>query len=150
MKKRKEAADEEAKVALQEYESSLNQLEDKSNTESLKTGTSSGRRRVFGAPKQQVQESSKKIRSDNYYGNTDSEDDFETKDDVDVGHARRNYLHKDINVDPNVLREESEISHDNVFKVREYLFSFQKFFFRMYLVFNVSVTTISSLWWVEF
>lgn len=136
MKKRKEAADEEAKVALQEYESSLKQLEDKSDGESQKPSSSSGRR-VFGAPKQQVKESSKKIRVDNYYGNSESEDEFETKEDVDLGPARRNYLHKDINVDPNVLREESEITHDSMFKVSKFFLSFQNILFSVHIPFSV-------------
>uniref|UniRef100_A0A5B7CB94 U3 small nucleolar RNA-associated protein 14 n=1 Tax=Davidia involucrata TaxID=16924 RepID=A0A5B7CB94_DAVIN len=115
LKKRKEAADEEAKLALQEYESSLKHLEDKSGVEGLKTGTSSGRW-VFGAPKKQVEESSKRVKSDHYYGNSDSEDDFEVKEDIDVGHNRTDNLQKDINIDPDLLREESEIGQDPMFK----------------------------------
>ncbi|CAK9175337.1 unnamed protein product [Ilex paraguariensis] len=115
LKKRKEAADEEMKLVLQEYESSLKQLEDKSEAESLMTGTSSGRR-VFGAPKKQVQESSKKIESDYYYNKSDSEDDFDAKEDVDVGHAKSDYSQKDVDIDPDLLREQSEIDHDHVFK----------------------------------
>lgn len=116
LKKRKQAADEEAKLALDEYESSLKQLEDKTEAESLKTGNSSGRR-VFGAPKKQVQESSTRVKS-NDYANTDSEDDFEVQDNdiVALGHGKRNYMPKDVNVDPDLLREESEIGHDQLFK----------------------------------
>ncbi|CAK9157266.1 unnamed protein product [Ilex paraguariensis] len=103
LKKRKEAADEEMKLVLQEYESSLKQMEDKSETESLMTGTSSGRM-VFGAPKKKVQESSKKIESD-YNNKSDSEVDFEAKEDVDVGYAKSDYSQKDVDIDPDVLRE---------------------------------------------
>lgn len=112
LEKKKEAAEEEAKLALQEYEASLKQPEDTNN---LETGTSCGRR-VFGAPKQQIQDSSEKIRSNNYYGNTDSEDDNETKEDVDVRHARKSYVRNDVTVDPSVLRDKSQIGHDDLFK----------------------------------
>lgn len=67
-KKRKEAADEEARLAFQDYELSLKQLEDKNEVESENLNVSSGRR-VFGAAKKQVQDSRDKIKSDNYYGN---------------------------------------------------------------------------------
>lgn len=115
MKKRKEAADEEAKLALQEFESSLKQLEDKDEVESRSIGPSSGRR-VFGAPIKQHQESGDKIKTGKHYGNSDSEDDYEAREDVDVTHGRMNYEQKDMNVDPSFLREESEIGHDPVFK----------------------------------
>ncbi|XP_017247922.1 uncharacterized protein LOC108219144 [Daucus carota subsp. sativus] len=112
LEKRKAAAEEEAKLALQEYEASLKQSE---GTDDLEKGTSSGRR-VFGAPEQQIQDSGEKIRSNNYYGNSDSEDDYETKKDVDVGHARKSYLRKHVTVDPSVLRDKSQIGHDDLFK----------------------------------
>ncbi|KAA8539257.1 hypothetical protein F0562_025949 [Nyssa sinensis] len=115
LKKRKETADEEAKLALQEYESSLKHMEDKNGIEGQKTGTSSGRR-VFGAPKKKVEESSKRIKADNYYGNSDSENDFEVKEDFDVGHNRIDNLQKDINIDPDLLCDKSEIGQDPMFK----------------------------------
>ncbi|KAM7521464.1 hypothetical protein LguiA_011366 [Lonicera macranthoides] len=115
LKKRKEAADEEAKLALEEYESSLKQLEDNTEAECLKKGTSNGRR-VFGAPKKQIPESINKIKSNDVYGNTDSEDNIDAKNDDDAGHGRRNYLHKDVDIDPDLLRNESEIGHDSLFK----------------------------------
>lgn len=112
LEKKKAAAEEEAKLALQEYEASLKQPEDKNN---LETAASCGRR-VFGAPKQQIQYSSEKVKSNNYYGNTDSEDDVETKEDVDARHARKSFVHKDVTVDPSVLRDKSQIGHDDLFK----------------------------------
>ncbi|XP_059625658.1 uncharacterized protein C57A7.06 [Cornus florida] len=115
LKKQKEAANEEAKLALQEYESSLKQLEDKSDAESLKTRISSGRR-VFGAPKKQVEESNNMIKSDNYFGNSDSEDNFEAKEDINIGRYRSNNLHRDVNIDPDLLREKSEVCQDPVIK----------------------------------
>lgn len=94
-------------------------------------GTSSGRR-VFGATKPQIQDSSENIRSNNYYGNTDSEDDFETKD-VDVGHTRKSYVRKDVTVDPSVLRDKSQIGHDDLFKVRKYIVLCQLFLQYIYM-----------------
>ncbi|KAK2965173.1 hypothetical protein RJ640_019928 [Escallonia rubra] len=115
LRKRKEAADEEAKLALQEYESSLQQLKGKSEAESKKMGTLSGRR-AFGTESKKVQQSSSKIKSDNFYSNSDSEDDIEVNEDVDVGQGKRNFTHKDVNIDPDLLREDSEVGHDPVFK----------------------------------
>ncbi|XP_058202992.1 uncharacterized protein C57A7.06 [Rhododendron vialii] len=115
LKKRKEAADEEAKLALEEYESTLKQLGDKTVQEKVKSGTTTGRR-VFGAPKKKVEESSKKVKVDNYYGNSDSEDNLEAKEDIDAGQDGSSNFQKGVNVDPDLLREESEIGHDPVFK----------------------------------
>jgi U3 small nucleolar RNA-associated protein 14 len=116
LKKRKEAADEEAKLALEEYESSLKQqLGDKMVQEKEKSGSTSGKR-VFGAPKKKVEESSKKVKVDNYYGSSDSEDNLEAKEDNDAGQDASNNFQKVVNVDPDLLREESEIGHDPVFK----------------------------------
>ncbi|KAG5567738.1 hypothetical protein RHGRI_003058 [Rhododendron griersonianum] len=115
LKKRKEAADDEAKLALEEYESTLKQLGDKTVQEKVKSGTTSGRR-VFGAPKKKVEESSKKVKVDNYYGNSDSEDNLEAKEDIDAGQDGSSIFQKGVNVDLDLLREESEIGHDPVFK----------------------------------
>ena len=116
MQKRKETADEEARLALEEYESSLKQLGDNRVVENVKKGTASGRR-VFGAAKKHVVDSSNKIKVDNYYGSSDSEDNLEAKEDIDVGQVRSNNF-KDINIDTDLLREQSEIGHDSVFKVK--------------------------------
>lgn len=119
MKKRKETADEEAKLALQQYEESLNELKDKNVVETQEKNVLSGRR-VFGASKKQVQQSSDKMKSDNYYGDNDS-------DGVDADEANDEEFDKnktsqvDVSFDPNVLREESEIDHYSIFKVIEFL-----------------------------
>ncbi|KAL3531478.1 hypothetical protein ACH5RR_010800 [Cinchona calisaya] len=115
LKKRKEAADEEARLALRDYELSLKQLENKNEEESENLHVSSGRR-VFGGTKKQVQESRDKINSDNYYGNSDSEGDLEAMEGVDDGRGQNNDYQRDVNIDPDVLRDESEIGHDPVFK----------------------------------
>ncbi|PSR89519.1 Small-subunit processome, Utp14 protein [Actinidia chinensis var. chinensis] len=116
LQKRKETADEEAKLALEEYESSLKQLEGKRVIENVKKGTASGRR-IFGAAKKHVEDSSNKIKVDNYYGSSDSEDNLEAQEDIDVD--RSNNFKDEINFDPDLLREESEIGHDSFFKSLE-------------------------------
>lgn len=115
-KKKKEAADEEARLALQEFDSSLKQLEGDDDDVKGNIGFSSGRK-VFGGQKKQVSRSKAKVNNkDNYFDNTDSEDDGDTIEDVNDKHGRMNYTQKDVNIDPNILREESEIGHDSLFK----------------------------------
>ncbi|KAI5667661.1 hypothetical protein M9H77_17514 [Catharanthus roseus] len=114
LKKRKEAADEEARLALQDYELSLKQLEGKNEEESKDKNVSRGRM-VFGANNKQVAESRDKVKSDNYYGNSDSEEDQEAKEDPEDGQDQT-YVQRDVNIHPDCLREESEIVHDPVFK----------------------------------
>lgn len=117
LKKRKEAADEEAKLALQEFESSLRQMEDSSGAENSKIKASSGRR-VFGAAaKMHAPESRNITKSDNFYTNSESEDDLEAKENiVDVGNNGSDDLHKDVKIDSVLPREHSEICQDSVFK----------------------------------
>ncbi|GFP81432.1 uncharacterized protein c57a7.06 [Phtheirospermum japonicum] len=115
LKKRKEAADEEAKLALEEYESSLKQLGDQGASSSHDKGASSGRM-VFGAPKKVVKETRKKEKINNYYGNSDSEDDIEAEEDSVVERNQNDKSLREVEIDPNVLREEFGIGHDSVFK----------------------------------
>ena len=119
LQRRKEAADEEAKLALEEYESSLQQLDDNSIGKKIKTEGTGGGRRVFGASRKRVEEIGKKAKVDNYYGNSDSEDNLEAKEGADIAieQDRRNNFQKDVNIDPDFLREESQIDHDHLFKV---------------------------------
>ncbi|KAI3787697.1 hypothetical protein L2E82_00037 [Cichorium intybus] len=112
-KKKKEAAEEEARLALQDYESEMKQLDgdDDSNHNVSLSG-----RKVFGAQKKQAPQSKKKakVNTDNYFDNSDSEDDdADTMEDVN---GRMSYTQKDVNIDSNILREESEIGHDPLFK----------------------------------
>ncbi|KAK0581539.1 hypothetical protein LWI29_014953 [Acer saccharum] len=115
LKKRKEEAVEEAKLALQEYESSLKELEDTGGEENAKVGITSGRR-VFGAAKRDVPKPkpSNKMKTDNYYRNSDSEDDLD--ENIDVGNVIKNDLQKDVNVDSGFLNEDAEVRRDSVFK----------------------------------
>ncbi|MBA0563088.1 hypothetical protein Golob_008091 [Gossypium lobatum] len=106
LKKRREEAIEEAKLALQEYE----QLEGTNDAENSKPATASGRR-VFGRANNEVPDSNKKTKTDNkmkmdsYYGNSDSEDDLEAKANVNIEGGKRNDVEKDVG--PNYDRKEA-------------------------------------------
>ncbi|XP_050235654.1 uncharacterized protein C57A7.06 isoform X2 [Mercurialis annua] len=110
MKKRKDEAVEEAQVALQEYKSSIKQLEDTGGPENPKKSLVSGRR-VFGAPKTQGTEPNHKIRSDNTHDNSDSEDDFRDKED-DIGLGRIIDAQQVVNINSAMFREDSEAQRD--------------------------------------
>ncbi|PIN11413.1 hypothetical protein CDL12_15982 [Handroanthus impetiginosus] len=115
LKKRKEAADEEANLALEEYESSLKHLEDKSASGSYDKSASSGRR-VFGVPQKVVNETSKTVKMDNYYGNSESENDDKAKEDDVIEHNQNDKSLREADIDPNILREELGVNHTSVFK----------------------------------
>ncbi|KAK6129619.1 hypothetical protein DH2020_036629 [Rehmannia glutinosa] len=115
LQKRREAADEEAKLALEEYESSLKQLEDQSVSGSHDRSASSGRR-VFGVQKKVVNETRKKEKLNNYYGNSDSENDVEAEEDDVTELNQHDKSLREADIDPNILREEFDIGHDSVFK----------------------------------
>ncbi|KAL6568974.1 hypothetical protein OROGR_000699 [Orobanche gracilis] len=104
LEKRREAADEEAKRALEEYESSLKQLEDQSASGGHNKSASNGRM-VFGGPKKVVvNETRKKEKLNNYYGNSDSENDVEAEGVIE--HIRNETSVREVDIDPNILREE--------------------------------------------
>ncbi|KAL3358506.1 hypothetical protein AABB24_015560 [Solanum stoloniferum] len=115
LKRRKEAADEEAKLALEEFESSLKELEDKNEPKTQGTNILTGRR-VFGAQKKQAPEPKKKATSDNYYGDSDSEGETDARENGINAHEENNISQREVHFDPNLLREESEINHDSLFK----------------------------------
>ncbi|XAR63909.1 hypothetical protein NMG60_11024059 [Bertholletia excelsa] len=114
LQKQKEAANEKARLALEEYESSLKQLDDKMVGGNVKTATTS-ERCAFGAPRNQVEESRGNIKVDNYFRNSNGEGDLEVKERNDVGQYKSN-IWKEFDYNPNSLREESEIGHDPLFK----------------------------------
>ncbi|KAM1257364.1 hypothetical protein ACFX15_030720 [Malus domestica] len=121
LKKRNEAAAEEAKLALEEYESWSNPLEDSSGADNLNVGPPSGRM-VFNGSKKKAPESSNKtktdnkMRTDNYYANSDSEDDLEPEENVDVENDRSSDFHKDVNISSALLHEDSQNHKDSLFK----------------------------------
>ncbi|XWS42426.1 hypothetical protein CRYUN_Cryun16bG0013200 [Craigia yunnanensis] len=117
MKKRREVSIEEAKLALQEYE----QLEGIDDAVNLKPATASGRR-VFGMAINKAPESNNKIKTDNnkmkmdnYYGNNDSEDDLEFKENLNIEGGRKHDVGKDVG--PNsVCKEAGDVHQESVFK----------------------------------
>ncbi|KAI3966919.1 hypothetical protein MKX01_017570, partial [Papaver californicum] len=111
--RRKKAVDEEARLALKEYDSSLRVLEENSDeAEHSKKATSSGRR-VFGtAAKNQADEMSSKIKSNRVDRerdrdrdrDSDSEDEFATKDFGDAVSGRNMVVsQKTVQIDPSVV-----------------------------------------------
>ncbi|XP_024026216.1 uncharacterized protein C57A7.06 [Morus notabilis] len=87
MKKRDEAAAEEAKLALEDFESLSKQLDGSSRGENTKVGPSSGRM-VFNAAGTQAQKSSKtksddRTKADRFYDDSDGENDIEAEDNND-------------------------------------------------------------------
>ncbi|XVF32788.1 hypothetical protein REPUB_Repub17cG0112800 [Reevesia pubescens] len=116
MKKRKEVAIEEAKLALQEYE----QLEVTDGAVNSKAAVASGRR-VFGMANNKATESNNKTKTDNnkmkidnYYGNSDSEDDLEAKENVRSEGGRKNDVEKDVG--PSCVRKEAADVYQDAFK----------------------------------
>ncbi|XP_050363298.1 uncharacterized protein C57A7.06 [Argentina anserina] len=117
-KKQREAADEEAKLSLQELDSWKNQLGDSGVVKSPEVGRLSGRM-VFNG--KEVPESSKKAGSDyknfsdNYYGDSASEDDLEPINIAPLGKHKSNGLMKDAKTSV-LLHEDSEDHKDPLFK----------------------------------
>lgn len=93
---------------------SMKQLDDPSGAENSKIKASSGRR-VFGAAKIRAPESIDVIKTDNFYANSDSDDDLEAKENnFDMEKDGISDMQKDVHVDsvlPNEFRQ------DSVFKV---------------------------------
>ncbi|KAK6937314.1 hypothetical protein RJ641_030822 [Dillenia turbinata] len=106
LKKKKEAAYEVAKLALEEYETSLKQVDDTSEPDNTKKGTASGRR-VFGVAKKQAAEPARKIERDIDYGTSDSEDDFKALESNEVDRDEGNDMQKVVKLDPVAHREVS-------------------------------------------
>ncbi|KAJ7972975.1 U3 small nucleolar RNA-associated protein 14 [Quillaja saponaria] len=115
LKKKKEAAAEEAKHALQEYESSLKKLDDPDGAASPDIGSVSGRR-VFGVAKAQTVVATNKVKSDNFYGSSDSEDDLEVRGNVDVANNSSKDQQKYDKSGSVVIHEDYDIHQDSVFK----------------------------------
>lgn len=129
MKKREEAAAEEAKLAIQEFESLSKQLNN-SEIENMDTETTNGRR-TFGSMKKSAPEPRKKTKSE-YYDDTEDEDDTQAGEAVGYdGDNNKSSLFADANIDSDILCEDSKTHQNSVFKVgmfHEYLFSLGCFF----------------------
>lgn len=125
MKKRDEAAAEEAKLALEDFESLSKQLDGSSRDENTKVGPSSGRM-VFNAAGTQAQKSSKtksddRTKADRFYDDSDSENDVEAEDNNDDEDIARNDMQKDVNIDPNLFHEVSDVHQDGLLKVKSFI-----------------------------
>ncbi|RDY08806.1 hypothetical protein CR513_06926, partial [Mucuna pruriens] len=116
LEKRKEAVVEEANLAFQEYEDSLKKLENSGGSEDPKAASTSGRR-VFGTAKAQISNTSNKVKSDNFCGGSDSEDDLGTGNSGNIGNEGSDFLHKDVNNDSVIIQEDTDDTHqESVFK----------------------------------
>ncbi|KAK1316198.1 hypothetical protein QJS10_CPA05g00380 [Acorus calamus] len=115
LKKKKEAALEEAQLAIQELDSSLKQLEDSNGAESPHLQPASGRK-VFGPTSQQSQKSINKARPDNTARSSDSEDEFEIKEDADLGREKNLGSDREVQIAPELLREETDVGQETMFK----------------------------------
>ncbi|XP_047334220.1 uncharacterized protein C57A7.06 [Impatiens glandulifera] len=113
LKKKRDAAEEEAKQAIDDFEASLNQLEEGTSVKVAKPETSSGRR-VFGATKKKVEVTTEKSKVDNFYGNSDSEDDLEVRQ--IPSNEDNNGDKKEVHIDLDLLNEGTEIVQDPLFK----------------------------------
>ncbi|KAI3925417.1 hypothetical protein MKW98_015765, partial [Papaver atlanticum] len=117
--RRKKAVDEEARLALKEYDSSLRELEENSDeAERSKKAMSSGRR-VFGmAAKNQSDEMSSKIKSNRVDRDSDSENEFATEDFGDAVSGRNMVVsQKNVHIYPSgALSGRSNTGQEPVFK----------------------------------
>ncbi|GAB2278133.1 hypothetical protein Dimus_012830 [Dionaea muscipula] len=115
MEKKREAAIEEAKAALDDYDTLLKQQEDNDKKNGIQENASSGRR-VFGGRSKQIDESSIKPRSDSDGLFSDSEDEVDRSETVNTGPEKSHGSPKDVAINLNILREDAERAHDSVFK----------------------------------
>ncbi|CAN8308659.1 unnamed protein product [Cochlearia groenlandica] len=86
MKKKNEEANEEAKRALEEYE----EWENSDGAENTKKAANVSGRRVFGATAKVEAPKESKKESDNFYDNSDSDNDMDATEDNDVEPVRDN------------------------------------------------------------
>ncbi|KAF8006742.1 hypothetical protein BT93_K0907 [Corymbia citriodora subsp. variegata] len=108
LKKKRDAAAEEARLALQEYE----QMEDSQGVEDTKANSVKGRM-VFGAVKQQAPQANNVRKSERTYDDSDGEDDMETREIVDGGSHSGNDMQNDSST---VLHPDSDTHDHSVFK----------------------------------
>lgn len=115
LKKKRDAAVEEAKLALQEYESSSKQMEDSQGAEDTKANSMKGRM-VFGAVKQQAPGANNVSKSERTYDDSDSEDNMETRENIDSGSHSGNDMQNQVQNGSTVIHPDSETHDHSVFK----------------------------------
>ncbi|XP_031485389.1 uncharacterized protein LOC116254265 [Nymphaea colorata] len=117
MEKKKEAAYEEARSALDEYDSSLNPTNGSNGTNPKKKGASSGRM-VFGDTKKQSSTSMSMVKQREFSQELNSEDDEGNFGNMGNDNAcpDRTKAPGNVDVDPTSLLEDLGIQHDPVLK----------------------------------
>lgn len=121
MEKKKEAAIEEANLALQEYEDSLKKLENCGGSEDTRAASTSGRR-VFGTAKAQISDVGNKVKVDNFYNSSDNEDDLGASKSGITENGGGDLMQKDIESDAVLVQEDADTHKESVFKVIKFLF----------------------------
>ncbi|KAJ0977738.1 hypothetical protein J5N97_013212 [Dioscorea zingiberensis] len=112
LKKKMEAADEEARLALQGYDSSLRQL-DVNEVENVTSERTSGRK-VFGTPGKQAQETNNQNQSYNR-GDSNSEDDFDNIEHVHTGFEADKVL-PESQIGQDSFHDDGDLRQGSVFK----------------------------------
>ncbi|KAL8142380.1 hypothetical protein V2J09_015412 [Rumex salicifolius] len=112
--KKKEAANEEAKLALQEYEALKNKV-DKTEPE----GSIASGRRVFGATQKHERESKADHIPISNARSDDSDNEHDTIEEPEARPMGRKEFPTDTNVDLNALREDLETADDSLFKTMD-------------------------------
>lgn len=115
LEKRKEATIEEVNLTVQEYEDSMQKLEDSDGSEDPKVASTSGRR-VLGMAKAQTIGADNKVELDKFYDNSDSEDDFEAKKSGNIENEGSDHLQKDVINDSVLNQENINTRKESVFK----------------------------------
>ncbi|CAI0450113.1 unnamed protein product [Linum tenue] len=108
LKKRKDEANEEAKLALQEYESTLGQKQDSADTI---TAAGNGRR-VFGGPTKKVALPTKKRNLNENSTNSESDSGAEFEAEENIVDDRSDGRQKDVRVSYSLLNEDSESNQE--------------------------------------
>lgn len=148
IKKRDEIAAEDAKLAIEELECLSNKLGGSSGAENQKNRPSSGRM-VFGAAAKQAPKLNNKpksddnIKSNNFYDNSDSEDDLMTQENDNPVNSKNNHVQRDVDIDTVSHNEDSNLPLVSLLKVmRIIVFSAFLGFFKQFLY----LTILSFLW----
>ncbi|KAK4796520.1 hypothetical protein SAY86_028846 [Trapa natans] len=112
LKKRREAAIEEAKLALEDYEKLSKQMDDSQEAGNNSIGVSSGRM-TFGVVKPQTENNKREQR---FHDDSDTGDDIDVKEDGDNGRQYKENIQIGIRNDSILFDEDSHAHKDSIFK----------------------------------
>ena len=98
----------------------MKKLDNSVGLEDPKAASVSGRQ-VFGAAKAQISDAGNKVKSDNYYCSSDSEEDLRASKNGNIESGRGNLFEKDVNNDSVVIQEDTDNHQESVFKVMKFL-----------------------------